>query len=242
MKKIIAAISVMLLLCSCSLGSSNPQKTLKKLIDKQMGLDSVTCEGTIRLKASVFSGKMKMTIKTNNTGNKDTDDDELYIRMNLSALGQSEEMEFWMKDQTLYLDNGSSKYCQEIDDVPSFDFDADDLYETITDHIDDVSVSRKNRNTIITIIPDDRFISSLMKTLMDQYIEIDNIDGLDELDNAVIDEIVITIGPKGYITNISADGEVEIEGISVDLSVDMDYSDFNSTKIPRFDPDDFEYE
>lgn len=245
MKRIILILLAVLMFSSCSGGTANREKAIKKFIEKQMELDSVTSEGTIKIKMGEQGGvsiplKADFESRSNNTGNSSLKDDEYYFNLSMNVLTESVDFEIWFKDQTLYLSDGTSKEYYEITDMPDkLDFNPEDLYDLIIDNTEDVSVSKKGRNTIITVTPKQDMIASLLKALSQSSADVLDEIGEDTLKSLYIDDIVLTVDNKGYINNVTTEAGITVQGMSLTLNIDLDYSDFNDTKIPKFDPSEF---
>ena len=243
MKKIMAALLV-LSLAACK--SDSPEAVLKQAYEKDKDTQSITMDGEMGIEMTIEGFTLNIPIDLNiMTDKHDPDtitDDEMFMDMSLSLLGESMKIKLWFVDGVLYMDtNGSrTKTDLEITD-PEDKPDIEGMLKEILSIMDDLGMEKDGDNTVITgQVNKDRLLE-MLKKLSAQYGSEDAYDSLKEsFESVEFGKIRIVIGKDGYIDHIETDGTVTIEDTAGNITVAFDLKDRNSTTIPAVNPAEYE--
>lgn len=250
MKKILILVFSILLLCSCSSGSKDPQKLIEKTLQKHKNLDSYTMEGYASIKSQELLGniplKADIEFRLDKRETKKITDDRYYYSVSMALLSEKMKYEAWIKDGVMYVDDGSSKEQMpmsygglDLEDL-KLSLDPETLAELIVDYSDDIDIRSKGRKYIVTITPDIKLLKEVFSAFLSDIEDVTDED-LSILNEFIkLDDIVITIDSKGYINNFETSLIIEYDDQKIEVSLNMDIIDIDKTKIPSFDPDEFD--
>ena len=143
-KRILLFIMMLFLIVSCGKKGADPAEVLKNVYQNHKDLSSYTTDLTLNVNVgagddSTMSIPVKMTLVYDNQNNNDTSDDQVYVDMGASVLGQSMHYETWIKDGKMYMDDGTNKTVSEMENyvetMQSFtNADVADAVKKLTDN------------------------------------------------------------------------------------------------------------
>ena len=243
MKKIMAAL-LALSLAACS--KDSPEAVLKQAYDKDKDTQSITMDGEMTIDVTVegftLSIPVDIDVRTD-THDKDTVvDDEVYIDLSLSLLGESMQMSYLIKDGKAYIDLEGEKTMTDLEITDTGEKpDRDAAAAQIVSAMDDLAMEKDGDNTIISGKVNKDKILELLENALSKYGETASLDTLKEsFDSVDFGTIRIVIGKDGYISRVETEGSIAIEGSVGVITVAFDLKDRNATKIPTVNPADYQ--
>ena len=250
-RKYLMTAALALAMAACS-SAPKPRDILLNAFKKSQDLTSSTMTGTMNIGLKMDEMDLTipadMVIKTDTAGTKDRADDRNYVEISMSLFGESLDMNIWMADGMMYIDDGTNKSCSEADlstlDQPEVEPGV--IIDKIFKDIDKTPVEKDGDRQILNLTIDKEGLLELYGELLKQSEEVDAIeDVMDTLEDAMeiinFDAFRVVVDKDGYVENVNTTASGNSEGVDMSIALDLTVSDRNSTVIPDFDPAEFRH-
>ena len=240
MKKLLLMIFSLLLLLSACTGSSDPKDLLKKAFEKQKELKSYTYDGQVNIATNEEGGAgfnipVNYVLSVITNGNDDPKDDEQYMKMSMTMFGEQVNTETWSKDGYTYTDDGYTKIKQayDIHDFPTLDIE--EIVSQLIENTESIKVDSLGSDKVLTITPKDKSAAAILA----MFGSLSSLDDIGDAEGLEFEDLILTIDKDNNLRSYNMKAVGEIEGVNMDMSVDMTLRDENNTVIPEFNPDEF---
>ena len=252
-KRILLFIMMLFLIVSCGKKGADPAEVLKNVYQNHKDLSSYTTDLTLNVNVgagddSTMSIPVKMTLVYDNQNNNDTSDDQVYVDMGASVLGQSMHYETWIKDGKMYMDDGTNKTVSEMENyvetMQSFtNADVADAVKKLTDNLESLHANPKDKGLEIVMKPKESLftdiLSSSVFSQIDQFADYD-LESLKEIMKGLkMSDIVMTIDENQLLKDMSTAFSMNYQEVDLLADLSMSFRDYNRSKIPAFNENDF---
>ena len=246
MKKIIVLSIILLLISGCSTTDKqlSAEDYLLQVIENHINASSMTVEGDavvnlgqdgVGLPVPIFA-----TVMLDNKGNKVGSDDEAYTEVSLSLLLVSLKVEGWYKDGKIYYKYGNENNTFNVPAYEYKEIDPDRLLEIILNNCENIKMDSKSSGIDFTITPKDDLLDKILNEL--NIISLPTINSIDLntlLKSIKLNDVVISVDKKGYMSRIVAGGEFAFKNYMVNGQIELKIKDINKTYIPKLNVSEF---
>ena len=233
MKKILSILLVLLVfLGGCSQAKQDQKELLKEAWLKQKEMTSFTMNGDVKVSATSLEIPVTLKLAYDTKTTKDYNDDELYMRLEVDALGRNFHADTWYTEGFIYVDNGTSKRYQDVGSAFSVIsvLNNEELVERAFEYVEDAKASKNGEDTVITLTFKDD-VSELIGKIAQINEAAKEVTEL--LKDVRLTKMEITVGKEGYIRKVVLPVSADLEGAAVSADVSLTISDIDTTVIPE---------
>ena len=237
MKKLLLIFLIVIGLSGCGTKDAfDAEECFKTASHNMQELNALTSETTMKMTLSLKDNSEKKEenfefdsiIKADNLLH-----DDLTYQMSVTTtlFGETNKMEQWFVDDTVYTIEGNHRYALTLDD-DEIAADQDKVIQGLDfGEVLKYQGKRVGDKKIISIKLNEEKIKELLKKF--------NIDLKDNAKKLNFSDIELTVNEDGYFENEQLNINFEIEGIEVNADVNVKFSDYNDVTIDEFDKASF---
>ena len=241
MKKLIILLIFILLISGCTRNNKDitTEEYLLQVIENHKNASTMTIEADGKINLGQNNASLPIPLKASvmldNKGNDDFKDDLAYCKTSISLVLMSFNIEGWYQDKTIYLKAGDDKRIFDIPDYQYREIDPKKVLEIIQNNCENIHMENKLSGTSITLTPRSDLLRLLMKELnMPTLPSVHGFDLNSALDSIKLNDVVIIVDNKGYISRINASGSFTFSTYNVNGEIQLKIKDINNTNIPSF--------
>lgn len=230
MKKLFKLILSLVLLVGCSVEKPlNAQEILTESNEKMEAVESMSASVFMNIDLQANEQSMKMSMDMDMKYELKEDDLKMSMNLDTEYNGESIVANTVFYDGIMYMDTYGQKVKIEMD---SSEVEIDTDMGKIDTTFENMSADKIDGKYVITIQPTKEDLTKLMSNLS----SVSENGGLDEETLKAFETIdykdcILTINSDGYLEKEVISFSAKMQGITMNIDVEMSFSDYNSTVV-----------